>query len=149
MEIAKQLPCLITNENLDICSCAWLVSLLSYYECCDETISGSNINYWAFNELRKQLLGEKKVVTIVPLVRCLSNMCAASDMFFGHLLAEDNFMKMLFLLLNYSYESVRKETALLVANIVNSPNPEIQLLINQSSFKVTIEETLSKAVSLF
>ena len=145
----KALPQLFASTNLDVPSAAWLIFVLSKYECFNDVIFECQLNTWSLNELEKQLLEERKVVIMVPLIRCIANICATSDECLLLYASSPDFPNVVKELLNSSYESLQKETFLMVANIVNNPRPEVRMHPAVLSFKVGCERLMERVFTLF
>lgn len=148
-DIAGALPQLLASPNVDVTSCAWLISVLSTHERYPRIISECRLSTWTLQEIQKQLGEGEKVVITVPLVRCMSNACATSNECLLQYLDESSFISVVLQLLNSSYECILKETFLLVANIVNNCEPALQVRPSFLYFKFQCEKSMERALSLF
>lgn len=149
MKIAAQTEKLHHSNDLDVQSLCWLNYSLSFFPCCDTSILASSVIIWSLCQLRQQLSQEKKVTILVPIVRFLGNVSAASEDCVIILLNEGDFASIILQLLNSSYEPICKETLLLVTNIVNNPNSRVHSVLANVQFKETLENTIDNVLALF
>ncbi|XP_032794731.1 importin subunit alpha-2 [Daphnia magna] len=149
IKISTQIEKLYHSNDLDVESLCWLNYLLSFFPCCDTTILVSSVIFWSLCQLRQQLSQEKKVSILVPIIRFLGNVTAASNDYVVILLNENDFVSIILKLLNSSYEPICKETLLLVANIVNNPSSTVRLVLANVKFKETLEKSVCNVLALF
>lgn len=96
-----------------------------------------------------QLSDGEKAVVLVPLVRFLGNVCAASDDIVIALLSEADFVKVVLQLLNSTQDPICKETLLFVANIVNKSNNDIHTIVTHMKLKESLEKSVSNVLINF
>lgn len=148
MKIAACVPKMMLDGDSDAASSSWLIYMLSCHECCDAFLLTDRVTSWCLSSMRKELLGDRNVAVIVPLVRFFTNVCAANDRHAIALLNEEDFPQLVDQLLNASYEPICKETLMLVGNVVNSPNGQIQAVLDVVDFRGFVGKSVARVSML-
>ena len=148
-KIARSTEKLYAFDDKHAQSMSWMNCLLSFFPCCDSMTMVKRVVDWSFGELRVQLSDGEKAVVLVPLVRFLGNVCAASDDIVIALLSEADFVKVVIQLLNSTQDPICKETLLFVANIVNKSNNDIHTIVTHMKLKESLEKSVSNVLINF
>ena len=149
MKVASQLNTILKSKAFDVSSFTWLLYFLSCHDCCDQHILTDTIVQWSLSQFNHQIFEEKRVTTIIPLVRLFANLSAASPPFALRVLNQSNFAQIAHDLLNSPYEPICKETFLWIANILNQHDSNIQAMLESSKIPGLLNASLNNVAGLF